>query len=85
MLLEWIWKKYNRHKSESYWNKRFCKDFRVAFHIVPNSFRNHHAEFEIGRTILTCQIYENHFLQLITNINIYQSFGLQEKTAKKVL
>ena len=27
-----------------------------AFKVVPNCFRNHHAKFETGRTILTCQI-----------------------------
>ena len=30
------------------------KDICFGFYMVPNCFRNHHAKFEINRTILTC-------------------------------
>ena len=33
----------------------FDQNYRAAFYILPNSIRNHHTEFEIHRTILTCQ------------------------------
>ena len=42
--------KIDKNKIKNYF-KRTSGNIGNAFYIVPNCFRNHHAEFEIDRTV----------------------------------
>ncbi len=46
-------KNWNIHKNKAQevrWSDKYCQ----IFYILPNCNSNHHTEFEIDRTILTC-------------------------------